>query len=69
VIRTRTTDWRVQIRDENGRWQDHHAGTRAGPAIRAHAELDTNDKRLLRNGEPLRVSHTSEQLDLYEEGT
>ena len=59
----RPSDWRVQVLDENGRWHDVHAGTRAGPAIREYAQLNIDNKRLLRNGKPLRMSDP-EQLPL-----
>lgn len=62
MIRLRLTDWRVQV-CANGCWQDHHVGTRAGPAIKAYAELNTYNKRLLRNGRPLCMS-APEELDL-----
>lgn len=62
MIRTRSSDWRVQGCID-GVWWDYHAGTRAGPAIRAYVALDAEHKRLLRNGEPLRMSEP-DQLDL-----
>lgn len=67
MIRTKATVWRVQVRDDCGRWADVHEGSRAGPAIRAYEALDTNHKRLLRNGEPLRMS-APDELNIWEAG-
>ena len=55
MIRTTPTDWRVQIRDDDGYWRDHHAGSRASVAIEEYMALETAEKRLLRNGQALRM--------------
>ncbi|GAB3863494.1 hypothetical protein GCM10028801_31250 [Nocardioides maradonensis] len=69
VIRTRKTDWRVQVCDDEGRWYDYHVGHRASQAFIAYHRITGPNKRLLRNGEPLRISHEeSTQPSLWEAG-
>lgn len=67
AVRRNYTDWRVQVRDQNGFWRDKVKATRAGPAIRAWQALSYPEKRLVRNGRPLRMRVTSEQLDIFRE--
>lgn len=70
MIRTRPTTWTVQVRNDAGQWTTAEDGktTRFVDAVRTYDALDT-EKRLLRNGRPLRIRTDPEaELDLFMEG-
>lgn len=71
MIRTRTTTWIVQVHNDAGQWVPAENGetTRFADAIRTYDALDTDQKRLLRNGRPLRIrTDPNTELDLFLEG-
>lgn len=60
-IRTRSTQWAVQVVDGEGRWHNLHTGTRACEAFKAFEDAAGQAKRLLRNGRVLPMTDDNQE--------
>lgn len=66
TIRTRKTRWTLEVR-ENGRWREVYAGSRFMVTWRIWFLDFEGQARMVRDGRPLRIHTTDDQLDLFQE--